>query len=487
MRYKKVLFIIPHSDAEWRGIRPHLGLGYLAEALVDNGIRYDILDMNLDHTFKDLTKKIDEFRPHLIGVPLISLQYLNFYQLLSQIKTLYPDIDLVVGGPHVTILKEKVLHDCPAIDYGVTFEGEIPLIDLCRGEKRLQKIKGLIYRTNGSLVYTGDGSPNWDLDRLSFPRYEKFELKKYVPEVTIYSSRGCPFQCIFCPNRIISPHYRTRSAINVVDEMEYWYKKGYHQFNFDDDNFNFKKERVYEICDEIEKRNMKDLFLRCANGVRADKIDRDMLKRMKEVGFHYIAFGADAGNNKMLKIVKKGESIEEIESAVKNACELGYDVKLLFVVGTPYETREDVEDKVKLARKYPLNDVHFYNTIPYPGTELFDWVSKNNYFHVRPEVYLNDHSCCEHNPVFETPELPASERVKLHKYLQKVRRDIHRKAFRRIYSNYGILSYVSSYIFASETGKKMFYQNFLIRKMIEKLRYKRAIQTTKETAIASKE
>lgn len=476
MRYNKVLFVIPRSDAEWRGLRPHLGIGYLAEALFDSDIQYDILDMNLGYKIKKLAEKIDEFCPDLIGVPLISFQYLEFYQLLTQIKKYYPHVDLVVGGPHVTILKEKVLKDCLAIDYGVTFEGEVPLVELCKGEKPLNEIKSLLYRNgdNHSALYTGDGEPIWDLDQLSFPRYEKFELKKYIPEVTIYSSRGCSHQCIFCPNRIISPHYRARSAANVVEEMEYWYKIGFRQFNFDDDNFNYDKERVYEICNEIEKRRMRELFLRCSNGIRADRVDRDMLKRMKEVGFHYIAFGADAGNNRMLTIVKKGETIEHIESAIKNACELGYDVKLLFVVGTPYEKIQDVEDKVRLARKFPLNDVHFYNLIPYPGTELFDWVNENNYFLIKPEKYLNNISCSESTPVFETPELKANERLRLHKYLQKVRREIHRKAFRRMFKRFGILSYFFSYIFVSDLIVTKFYQNFFFRRTIEKLRYKRA-------------
>ncbi|MFX0201200.1 MAG: B12-binding domain-containing radical SAM protein, partial [Candidatus Hodarchaeota archaeon] len=385
--------------------------------------------------------------------------------------------DLVVGGPHVTILKEKVLNDCSAIDYGVTFEGEVSLIELCKGERQLNEIGSLLYRKgdNHSVLYSGDGEPIWDLDRLSFPRYEKFELKKYVPEVTIYSSRGCAHQCIFCPNRIISPHYRARSAAHVAEEMEYWYKHGFRQFNFDDDNFNYDKERVYQICDEIEKRGMRNLFLRCSNGIRADRVDRDMLKRMKEVGFHYIAFGADGGNNRMLAIVKKGETIEQIELAVKSACELGYDVKLLFVVGTPYETRQDVEDKVRLVQKYPLTDVHFYNTIPYPGTEIFEWVVENNYFLIKPEEYLNNISCCESTPVFETPELSGKERVRLYKYLQKVRREIHRKAFRRMFKRFGIFSHVFSYILASDIIVKEFYQNFFIRRIIETLRYKRAI------------
>ena len=474
MRYDKVLFVIPHSDADWRGIRPSLGLGYLSEALVDSGIQYDVLDMNLGYGFRSLVKKIEGFHPDLIGVPLISLQYLNFYKLLTQIKKIYPKIDLVVGGPHVTILKETVLDECAAIDYGVTFEGELPLAELCKDEKRLDEIRSLLYRSSEdhSIVYTGDGEPISNLDRLSFPKYEKFELKRYVPEVTIYSSRGCPHECIFCPNRILSPCYRARSATHVIEEMSYWYKLGYRQFNFDDDNFNYIRERVYQICDEIEKREMKGLVLRCSNGIRADRVDREMLKRMKEVGFHYIAFGVDAGNNRMLEIVKKGETIEQIELAVKTACELGYNVKLLFVIGTPYETREDVEDKVRLSQKYPLDDVHFYNTIPYPGTELFDWVKEKNYFLIKPEEYLNDISCCESTPVFETPELPAEERVRLYKYLQRIRKEINRKAFLRKFRRFGVLSHFFSHFVVSDFMRQQFYQNFFVRKIIEKLRYR---------------
>jgi len=254
--------------------------------------------------------------------------------------------------------------------------------------------------------------------------------------------------------------------------MDYWYKMGYRQFNFDDDNFNYIRERVYQICDEIEKKEMKSLILRCSNGIRADKVDREMLKRMKEVGFCYIAFGVDAGNNRMLEIVKKGETMEQIELAVKAACELGYGVKLLFVIGTPYETKEDVEDKVRLVRKYPLDDVHFYNTIPYPGTELFDWIKEKNYFLIKPEEYLNHISCLESTPVFETPELPANERARLYKYLQRGRKEINRQAFRRKFRKFGFVSLILSNFLASDFMRQEFYQNFFVRKIIEKLRYR---------------
>jgi anaerobic magnesium-protoporphyrin IX monomethyl ester cyclase len=349
MRFKKILLVNPPSKGEWKGFRPHIGLGYIAQYLTENGIEYDVIDMNLRYKYKHLQKKIDKFKPDLVGMSLLTFEYKKFYNLISMIKAQNSGIKVVVGGPHVTILKDQVMKDCTAIDYGVLYEGEDTLLELCKGEVPEDEIKSLMSRKNGTIIYPGDRGFIMDLDKLPFPKYEKFELHKYIPEVEIYSSRGCPHKCIFCPNRLLSPIFRTRSPRHVVDEMEYWYKKGYRQFNFDDDNFNKDKDRVYKICDEIERRELTNIFIRCSNGIRADRVDRPLLSRMREVGFDYIAFGADAANDKMLKIVKKGETMEDIEQALKNAYELGYNMKLLFIVGVPGETREDVEDKVRLS------------------------------------------------------------------------------------------------------------------------------------------
>ena len=475
MRFERVLLVTPFSHGEWRGLTPHIGQAYLAQTLLENGIEYDVLDMNLGYKLKHLKQKIEDFRPDLIGMSLISLEYKRFYRLLTQIKSFAPKAKIVVGGPHVTIMREQVLRECAAIDYGVVFEGEGTLVELCQGELPEEEIKGLMFRDGDDVIYTGDREFVSDLDQLPWPRYEKFELNKYIREKTIYSSRGCPHKCTFCPNRILSPQFRPRSPQNVVDEMEYWYSRGYRQFNFDDDNFNLIRERVFQICDEIERRGLKQLFLRCSNGIRADRVDREMLARMREVGFRYIAFGVDGGNNRILEIVKKGETIEAIEEAIKNACELGYDVKLLFVVGTPYETREDIEDKVRLTRKYPIQEVHFYNTIPYPGTELYDWVKENNYFVKQPEEYLNDISCLDNVPVFETPELPRQERVKVLRYLNKVRKQVHREAVLRTFRKRNLIWQLASYILANSLVERLFYQSILFRRIVERFRYKLAL------------
>ncbi len=474
MTFNRVLLVHPHSSAEWRAVVPHTGQGYIAQTLLKEGIEYDVLDMNLGHNTSDLMNRVRDFRPDLVGMSLISQEYRKFYQLLSEVKRRYPQAKTVVGGPHVTILKGQVLRDCPAIDYGVVHEGEGPLVELCRGVTE-EEIKGLVFRCDGDVIYTGARPWVTNLDDLPWPQYQRFELDRYISTMTIYTSRGCPHECIFCPNRIISPVFRARSSGNVVDEIEYWYARGKRQFNFDDDNFNLIRERVFEICDEIERRGLKDLFIHCSNGIRADRVDREMLMRMWEVGFRSIAFGVDGGNNRILQTVKKGETMEDIEKGVKTACELGYDVKLLFVIGTPYETWDDVEDKVRLTRKYPIHDVHFYNTIPYPGTELYDWVKENNCFLKRPEEYLNDVSGLGSEPVFETPELPSAKRRELHHYLAGVKKQVHRNAVRRKINGPHWIRVLASYMLNDWLIEKFFHQNVFFHKMLDSFRYRLAM------------
>ena len=470
MTLEKVLLINPPFDVEWKGVTPPIGQGYLAETLQSQGIDYDVFDMNLGYNFKQLCQKIDETQPSLVGVGMITRNFYEFYNLIGDIKKSYSHIKVIAGGPHVTIMKEQVLMECLALDYGVVHEGEETLVELCKGEKAISEIKGLLYRNGTGISYSGDREYIRDLNQIPWPRYEKYELDKYFKEVNIFSSRGCPRRCIFCARPVISALFRARSAENVVDEIEYWYKKGYRQFNFEDDNFNLIKSRVFKICDEIEKRGLTGMLIRCSNGIRADRADRDILARMHEVGFRYLAIGVDAGNDRMLEVIKKGETMDQIENAIKDACELGYSIKLFFVFGNPSETTKDVEDMAKLSLKYPISEAHFNTIIPYPGTELYNWVQEKNYFLQSPEKFLNDAAFMDINPIFETPELPKEERVRLKKYLDKVRSEVHRRAVRRIFRN-KYIGYFASIVVANSLFESLYYKNRIVRKIIERYRY----------------
>jgi hypothetical protein len=215
------------------------------------------------------------------------------------------------------------------------------------------------------------------------------------------------------------------------------------------------------------------MLIRCSNGLRADRADREVLTRMREVGFRYLAIGVDAGNDRMLEVIKKGETMEQIENAISIACELEYDIKLFFVFGNPTETPEDVRDMARISLKYPISEVHFNNIIPYPGTELFQWIKEQDGFLQKPEVFLNNAAFMDDEPVFETPELPREEKIRLKKYLNRVRKKVHRRTIRRIFAN-PLVGFCASMLVANRYIEQLYYKNSIVRSIVEHFRYKKS-------------
>jgi len=476
VRFQKILLVSPPSMSRYGGLRVPAGIGYIAQALYDNSIKYEYVDMRIGYTWRHLRKKALAFRPDLIGFSMITVEYKAAYKVISDLKQLLPNTKIVAGGHHITILKEKVLQECDDIDFGVVHDGEKTILELCKSDISYENIKGLIFRKDQQLVFTGERLRVENLDEYAFPRYHNFKMKDYSKQIPVHSSRGCIFQCTFCPNKLIGGKFRARSVNNFVDEIEYWYAKGIRQFAIDDDNFTLNKKRVINICDEIEKRNLENLFIRCSNGVRADKVDRQLLARMKEIGIREVGFGVDGGNNKMLGYLKKGETIETIEGAIKNACELGFDVRLFFLVGSPHETKADIEDSIKLAKKYPVMLLNVNNPIPYPGTEMFDYIKENNLFLIPPEEYLNNISEDKSIPVFETPELPKHERIEMLRLFSQVRKEVSKNTAMRMFENSPFVCFFIKHIFNVRLFEKLFFKNLFFRKIFEWIRYRKMLR-----------
>ena len=475
--FERVLLIAPPSSSYLGAARPPTGLGYIAQALQEAGIEYAVADLRMGGRLRTLWGTIAAFRPQLIGLSLVSFEYLRSYELIRRIKEVAPKASIVVGGPHVSVLREAVLEACQAIDFGIIHEGERAIVELCRGERPLEAMPGLLFRRGGQVLAGPAPAPRMDLDAIPFPRYERFDLKRYAPEILLVTSRGCPYRCIFCPNSLTAKQFRARSAAHVADEIEYWYDRGIRQFSVDDDNFTLDKQRVYDICDEIERRRLQGLFIRCANGIRADRVDRDLLARMQAVGFKEVAFGADGGNDHVLRdIVHKGETIADIHRALQDACDLGLKVKLFIIVGHPGETMRDVEDSLALAQRYPVVWLHLNNPIPYPGTELYEWVRAHNAFVIPPEVYLNNVTEVDDTPVFETPELPWAVRKEILVRSRHIERQVKRRAVERMFHNLPVVREAAGWLFASRLGQKLFFQNVPARVVIDRIWYRKMVR-----------
>lgn len=421
MRFSKVLLIQPQYVGSF--YRPGYfssGIAYISMALIHANIENKFLDMNLGYDYDALHNCIKEFKPDLIGIGMMSFRAKHTYDFIEKIKKDFPEISIILGGPHVSVFGKKVLEDCSYVDYGVTKEGEEIIVELCRGETPVNEIKGMYYRTKKEIVFTGERPYIKDLNKNGFPRYERFELNRYPAHARpLVTSRGCPYKCTFCSvNLAIGPQFRVRDAQSVVEEIEFWYHKGVRRFSVVDDCFTLRRERVFQICDEIEKRQLTGLEIDLANGIRADRVDREMLARMKEVGFSLLAFGVEGGNNKVLKRLRKGETIETIEKAIATACDLEFQVVLFFVIGSPEETPEDVKDSVRIATKYPVYNVAFNSLTPFAGTELYEWVEDNQFFTDGID-YLQDITQRINSPVFETPEMSSKQRMKLYRWANR--------------------------------------------------------------------
>ncbi len=470
-RYRRTLLVFPPYEGGWYGaLRPPLGVGYLAQALEDARYEYDVLDMSLGYDYADLARRVREFEPDLVGVSMMTLMYRSHYELVSRLRADFPDLALAAGGPHVSTLREQVLHDAPALDFGFVLEGERTFLQLVEGEEPA-RVPGLLWRDDGQVRFNGPPDPILDLDAVAFPRFARFERKRYVTdEIDILTSRGCPHRCIYCPVKTaIGRRFRPRSPESVVDEIEYWHAQGVRGIGVADDNFTLDRGRTYAICEEILRRGLNDITFRCGNGIRADKVDRELLAKMREAGFEFISFGVEAGNDKVLQTIKKGETIEQIRQAVSDACELGFEVTLFFIVGSPGETREDVQDSIDFAKSFPVFDAKFYNLIPFPATELFEMCRERGWLLADPADYLNRASHWENDPVFETPELPAAARREALAACQAARREVRAAAVKRKLRKLGPLAGLAAALFVQDWMQAALLKVRWVRRPLQKL------------------
>ena len=441
MRFNRVLLMpVAYYKSSYRpGDVPDLALGYLAEYLKTNGVEYDVLDLNLGYGLPDIAKKVEEFKPDLIGIAMKSYRYKDSFALIQKIKEQFPHIPIAVGAAHISTAKEKVLEECAAVDYGIVKEGEETLLELCQGNP-LSEIKGLIYRDNGKVIFTGERMFRRDIQSLPWPKYEKFELKKYwYPGMVVLSSRGCPEKCTFCAAPVVSGSWwRFRTPEDMVAEVKYWYDKGYRRVEYLDDNFTLDQNRAAKFCDLIIANNFKGLILNVPQGIRADRVNKELLRKMKDAKFEAIIYGVEVGNERMLKILRKGESLETIENAIRDAIDVGFDVHLNMMIGFPDQTVQDVEDTFDFALKYPIRWASFNNFVPYFGTQGFADAENRGLFLVPPSEYLNDVNQKAEQIIVATPNISEEQRRYIEKKIPKVQLEIRKRYHvRRLMRDYG--------------------------------------------------
>lgn len=410
---QRIILVQPvYPTSPFPGPKLPVGLGYLAEQLIKAGIEYIVVDLNINN-FRYLKNKIISFNPDYLGISIMSLDVDSHYQLVSKIKKEFPSLKIIAGGPHVSFMKEEVLADCQDIDYGITHEGEESLIELIKSNSPT-KIEGVIYRNaEKKIIYNGDRNYLENLDDYHFPTYKKFPLSKYGEKIDLSSSRGCPFNCTFCGAYFsMGKKWRARSPDSIIKEINFWYKKGYTVFNFVDSNFFLDKNRIVELCNKLIIKGLKVTI--SSDGMRATDADINMLTKMKELGLKSVAIGVESANDLILKNIKKGETISQIEKAIKICLQLKIKVVLFFIIGLPGETKKTIEQSFKFALKYPVSIVHFFNLNPLPKTEIYKWALENHYLLTSKNDMFANIGGMGDKPLIVTPELGYEDRKKLY-------------------------------------------------------------------------
>ncbi len=414
-----ILFVIPKTFATYTGaVVPHLGVAYLVAVLKQHKVATRIIDMGLGYTNQDLVDAIREYRPQLIGLTAYTFGFNETKQLIDVINQ-HKECPVVIGGPHVSAYKTEVFNQVD-VDFAIKGEGEYALLELSKSlEKHKQEfghIENLLWRKGEQVVKNFDAPLIKDLDALPFPDFEAFELDRYVFSVDrrlpIATSRGCPYKCNFCTVKLsMGTPFRRRSPENVVNEMNILYEKGWRYFDIVDDVFTMDMKRAKKICDLIIDRKLA-INWSLGNGIRADRVDEELLSAMKKAGCVFLIYGLESGDDQILEVIKKGITVDRAMQAFELTKKVGIEFAVNFIIGHPTETYETAMKTLKLAAAMPSDYVNVYNLLPYPGTALYEWVKENGRFLVNEEDYLYSIATRVKKPIFETKEFTAVERQK---------------------------------------------------------------------------
>lgn len=383
------------SDVQHNSHYP-LGLGYLHSFLEQAGHRVETLFLN-DYTYDDCfattTNTLKSFTPDFIGFQVLTGNRVTTFKLIEHINQAYPQIKLIIGGIHTTVMYEQILRKYPYL-IAVLGEGEETLAEIVN-DKEPALINGVAFNANGEIIRTKDRALIHDLDSLPFPKHDIFFTKGRTL-ASLLTSRGCPCSCSFCCLRSITQRkVRYRSPQNVVNEIEYLVNTYPDLKNIwmHDDSFFLNNQRVIEICDEIVKRNIRIGFI-CSG--RMKPISLAMVKKLELAGFHHVLFGLESGAAEILKSSRKAISKEDAINAFTLFSKSSINVTAFLIVGLPGETPATVTETIELVQKLQKTKYTLYEDIGilsiFPGTEVYE-IAKSKGF-IDDNYWLTDQGAC---------------------------------------------------------------------------------------------
>lgn len=365
-----------------------VAIGSMSAYLTKHGIRCRVVDEELTDLTPSVLRELVQGleKPYVFGLSCLTAHVVRGYQLAAMIKAEFPDAIVVAGGLHPTACPDEALRT-GQIDYVVRGEGEEVMVQLhhaLRGGDDPTKLKGVSYLREGEIVHNPEAPLIPELDDIPMFPYELFDHPKYDMGF-ITSSRGCPYKCTYCSQRMLTgTTYRYKSAQRIVEELDLLINRyGQKQIVFYDDNFCFKAKRVTEVCSAIMDAG---LHKKCAFSVqtRADNFPPDLVPVLAAAGFKHAGFGMETGVNRLARVIGKGETVEQHLEAVELGKKHGFEISLFMIFGLPTETAAERATSFRVVQGARVQASKYNNLIPYPGTPIFTDLKDGGRIHIEP-------------------------------------------------------------------------------------------------------
>lgn len=379
---------------------PPLGICYIANYLRKKGVDVKIIDRKVLMTknrcsltvVNEMTEnELKKFRPDIVGVTVTTPTLFDVKNnIIKIIRKVDEQTTIVVGGPHASALPNDILRDIPDIDIVCRREGEMTTLEIAQG-KKLQDILGISYRDGENIITNNPRPPHDNIDDFCFPARNLLDMEfysrrnpyvmhgLYLRSTTVFTSRGCPYECTFCAGSVASGRkVRFQSPDLVIEEIGKL-SKDYKMegLYFADDMFDANKERAKEICRKLIDQKLNKKISWNAQ-LRANSIDKDFLKLMKEAGCIRVDVGFESGSQKILDIINKKTTVEQNYHAARTLQEVGIPFHANIVVGMPGECHEDIEKTETFLRKIKPDWIGFGEFVPLPGSKLYDDLVEQN-------------------------------------------------------------------------------------------------------------
>jgi len=354
-----------------------LGLGILSGFLMQNGYNPEIADSEIikinEKFLKSILNKMS--LPRIFGISSMTTNASQAFEIAKKIKSLDKDNFVIMGGIHPTVCPEECLNT-GYVDFVVIGEGEHALLSLVTRIKNNKNdfsgIANIAFKIGNNINFAEPSKELFNVNEIKMFPYDLFDRNKYDLGF-ILTSRGCPYDCIFCSQRVITKRkYRPRINELVIDELDYLINHlEQKNITFFDDFFTGDKKRVFELCKMIRERGLNK---KCSFGVqtRGDSVTKEILVEMKNSGFDSMMLGFETVSDHLMKVINKNETVEDNVNAILLGNEIGLSTEATFIFGFPEENYKNRINALHLTRAVELDRARFNIATPYPGTKFYD-------------------------------------------------------------------------------------------------------------------